>query len=63
MTCTLGAFTGEGGILSMGLLPTCIFGFVFSFPGGLLSGTLGDFFVGDMWEHFKSIVQKSYGGY
>ena len=28
----------------MGLIPTCIFGFGFYFPGGSLGGTLGDFF-------------------
>ena len=44
MTCTLGACTGEGGRLGVGLLTTFISGFGFSFPGGLLGGALGALF-------------------
>ena len=35
----------------MGLLTTCIFGFGFSFMGGLLGGTLGDSFLSRVCEN------------
>ena len=44
MTCTLGDGTGEGGRGVVGLLTTCIVGFVCAFPVGLLGGSMGDLF-------------------
>ena len=44
MDCTLGACAVEGGIGVVGLLTTCIVGFVLPFPVGSLGGSMGDFF-------------------
>ena len=44
MTCTLGACAEEGVRGVVGLLTTCIVGFVFSFPVGSLGGLMGALF-------------------
>ena len=47
----------------MGLLPICIFGFGFYFPGGLLGGTLEPLFCWGYVGIFLSIFQTYHGGY
>ena len=47
----------------MGLLTTCIFGFIFLFRVAYWAVPWEFFFVGGMWEHFWSIIRKDYGGY
>ena len=62
MTCTLGACVREGYRCGVGIMTTCIFGFGFSFPGGLLGGTLGALFsrgyVGTFLVHFPKILWR-----
>ena len=62
MTCTLGACAGEGVRGVVGILNTCIAGFVFLFRLVHWAIQWKLCFVGGMWAHFWSIVQKAYGG-
>ena len=48
MACTLEACAGEGGRGVVGLLTTCIVGFVFPFPVGSLGSSMGASF---RWEY------------
>ena len=63
MTCTLGDGTGEGGRGVVGLLTTCIVGFVCIFLVGSLGGSMGALFLQGYVGKFWSSARKGYGGH
>ena len=63
IACTLGACVGGGGRGVVGLLTTCIVGFVCIFLVGSLGGSMGDLFLQGYVGTFWSSARKFYGGH